>query len=166
MTTGQLMFYAGVGLLALTAIFAVVFAMKKPKYIPENAAYIGGDTGTQKLRSGYPTDRLTIRRESEPAVTPGTVPLNDGTKPMVRTSAEVLPTSDGQRETAKLNAQATEKLDAGTAALSPETEPLYAAENETASLDVTAEMETGETGILEQDKAGGTEKLGETVLLS
>lgn len=65
MTTGQLLFYAGIALLALTVILAVIFLIKKPVYHPENAVYTGSTGQTQKLRNGYPTDRLTIRREQE-----------------------------------------------------------------------------------------------------
>ncbi|MEY8316983.1 hypothetical protein AALB19_06620 [Oscillospiraceae bacterium 50-58] len=65
MTTGQMVFYSGVGLLVLTIIVALVFLIKKPKYIPETAVY--GDAVsnvTQRLRNGYPTERVTIRRET------------------------------------------------------------------------------------------------------
>ena len=58
MTTGQLVFYSGVGLLALTVLLGVFFLVKKPKYIPEQAVYEpGAPQQTQKLRNGYPTDR-------------------------------------------------------------------------------------------------------------
>lgn len=38
MTTGQMMFYAGTGLLGVTVLLAIVFAIKKPKYQPQNTA--------------------------------------------------------------------------------------------------------------------------------
>jgi len=64
MTTGQLVFCSGLILLGLTIITTIIFIVKKPQYHPENAAYSGADgKSTQKLRNGYPTDRLTIRRE-------------------------------------------------------------------------------------------------------
>lgn len=77
MTTGQFLFYAGAALLAVTAILAVVFLIKKPVYRPENTVY--ADSGrTQKLHSGYPTDRLTIRAvPADPAPADGTATLSD-----------------------------------------------------------------------------------------
>lgn len=38
MTRGQMLFYAGAVLLAVTVILAIVFAIKKPKYDPGSAA--------------------------------------------------------------------------------------------------------------------------------
>ena len=65
MTTGQLLFYGGVALLGLTVVLAIVFLIAKPKYKPEVEANQGGDAGrTQPLLNGYPTDRMTVRRES------------------------------------------------------------------------------------------------------
>lgn len=65
MTTGQILFYGGAALLGLTVLLAIIFIIKKPKYTPESAVYAGTDPGrTQSLRNGYPTDRMTIRRES------------------------------------------------------------------------------------------------------
>ena len=62
MTTGQIVFYSGVGLLVLTVLTAFIFYIKKPQYLPENAAYGGrGDGSTQKLRNGYSTERITKR---------------------------------------------------------------------------------------------------------
>lgn len=64
MTTGQLIFYSGLALLGLTVLIAIIFLVKKPKYIPENAVYGNTGTGqTQRLRNGYPTERQTIRRD-------------------------------------------------------------------------------------------------------
>ena len=63
MTTGQLVFDSGAGLLVLTVLLAVFFAVKKPKYIPENAAHTPvGPQQTEPLRNGYPTDPVTRRR--------------------------------------------------------------------------------------------------------
>lgn len=65
MTTGQLLFYGGAALLGLTVMLAIVFLIAKPKYKPEVEANQGGDAGrTQPLLNGYPTDRMTVRRES------------------------------------------------------------------------------------------------------
>lgn len=69
MTAGQVLFYSGIGLLALTIILTVVFIIKKPKYIPESTAYSGLSSGrTQRLLNGYPTDPVTIRRNTAPKV--------------------------------------------------------------------------------------------------
>lgn len=66
MTTGQLLFYGGAALLGLTVLLAIIFILKKPKYTPESAVYAGADPGrTGSLRNGYPTDRMTIRREPQ-----------------------------------------------------------------------------------------------------
>lgn len=100
MTTGQIVFYSGVTLLALTIILAIIFIIRKPKYIPGNAVYGEADRNTQKLHNGYPTDRLTIRRESARSINPDTAVLSG--------------------EKAKLAAEQTEKL-MGTAVL-PESE--------------------------------------------
>lgn len=51
MTTGQLLFYGGVALLGLTVILAIIF-------------FIADPGRTQRLRNGYPTDRVTVRRDS------------------------------------------------------------------------------------------------------
>ena len=68
MTTGQLVFYSGAGLLVLTVLLAVFFAVKKPVYVPENAAYVSaGPQQTEPLRNGYPTDPVTRRGREIPA---------------------------------------------------------------------------------------------------
>ena len=65
MTTGQIVFYSGVALLVLTIVTAIVFLIKKPKYIPEKAVYgAAASNVTQRLRNGYPTEQVTIRRET------------------------------------------------------------------------------------------------------
>lgn len=64
MTTGQLLFYGGAALLGLTIILAIIFLIKRPKYTPESAAYdVSYPERTQSLRNGYPTERVTIRRD-------------------------------------------------------------------------------------------------------
>ena len=69
MTFGQILFYSGIGLLGLTIILTIVFIIKKPKYTPESEAYSGLDEGqTQRLLNGYPTDPVTIRRDSSQEV--------------------------------------------------------------------------------------------------
>lgn len=64
MTTGQIMFYSGAGLMALAVVLAIIFVVKKPQYKPDHAVYSAADSNTQRLRNGYPTDPLTIRRET------------------------------------------------------------------------------------------------------
>ena len=65
MTTGEILFYSGVGLLGLTVLLAIIFIIVKPKYEPENGVYDSGDPGrTQKLRNGYPTDQINTGREA------------------------------------------------------------------------------------------------------
>lgn len=106
MTTGELVFYSGVGLLAFTLLLAVVFLIKRPKYVPENLSNIQDGRGsTQKLRSGYPTETMTheragggsggaassgAAREQQAASTPaaqGTVPLEQGATPLEQGTA-------------------------------------------------------------------------------
>ena len=113
MTTGEIIFYAGAALLVLTIILAVVFAVKKPQYKPENAAYIGADAGsTQRLRNGYPTDRLTVRAETKSELVSQTALLDERT--------EILPQTDVLPQTALLE----EPTPDGTVPLSEETAPL------------------------------------------
>lgn len=65
MTTGELVFYSGVGLLVFTLLLAVIFLIKRPQYVPEHLSNAADGTGsTQKLRSGYPTETLTHERAS------------------------------------------------------------------------------------------------------
>lgn len=88
MTTGQLLFYGGVTLLGLTIVLAIVFIIVKPKYKPESGTYDGADPDiTQKLLNGYPTDRMTIRRESPRPSDPEETELlfDDRTEPMPET---------------------------------------------------------------------------------
>lgn len=59
MSTGQLLFYTGIGLFGLTIILAIVFLIKKPKYNRENTAI--GNGQTVPLRNGYPTEPMTIQ---------------------------------------------------------------------------------------------------------
>ena len=105
MTTGELVFYSGVGLLAFTVLLAVIFLIKRPKYVPESLSHIpDGTGGTQKLRSGYPTETMTHERVSGGAAAPstpgravspqpaapdgeGTVPLEQGTAPLEQGTA-------------------------------------------------------------------------------
>ncbi len=99
MTTGQLLFYGGVALLVLTVILAVIFIIAKPKYVPQTAAYGGSDPGgTQRLRNGYPTDRVTVRRESSQPSAPAAGTLKE-TELFTGELTELIPPpdSDGRR---------------------------------------------------------------------
>lgn len=60
MTTGEIIFYSGLGLFGATALLAIIFWLIKPRYRPESVVYESGSQETRKLRNGYPTDPLTI----------------------------------------------------------------------------------------------------------
>ena len=100
MTIGHLLFYGGAALLGLTVLLAIIFIIKKPKYTPESAAYAGADPGrTQSLRNGYPTDRMTVRRE----------PVQQAATERIEQSQETELLTDLQPGTERL--QETEVLD-------------------------------------------------------
>lgn len=120
MTTGQLLFWAGVALLMATIILAAIFVMKKPVYHPENAIYAGSTGQTQKLRNGYPTDRLTIRREQE-SIRPDTAILNDGTECLREERSDLILGTEILQSTAKLEEPQTEKLSVNTVPLAERT---------------------------------------------
>ena len=121
MTPGQYLFFGGLGLLALTLIMGVIFLIKKPKYEPEGAVGAGG---TEKLHSGYPTDRLTVRRPAPDSSAPqgpagvqrvsqGTTPLEQGTTPLEQGTTPL------ERGTTPLE-QGTVPLEQGTTPLAAE----------------------------------------------
>lgn len=72
MTTGQLVFCSGVGLLIVTLILIAVFALKKPRYAPQGAAYSG--PGADQKSHPVAPDRREIRPESR------TLTLSDETE--------------------------------------------------------------------------------------
>ena len=124
MFTGQLAFYSGVALLFFTIILGIIFWVKKPQYIPENATYDGGtDRNTRKLRSGYPTDRLTVQKEEKQAVARGAAVIQEGTERLEEDrcrlfyDTEMLP-DDGRKEI-----QGTEKLLSTTSHLAEKVNP-------------------------------------------
>ncbi len=134
MTTGQLVFYSGLVLLGLTIITAIIFVVNKPKYTPENAVYSEADgKRTQKLRSGYPTDRLTARRE-QPVSSTEAEPIFKGTIPL-----------ESEQGTAVLPAEQS----GGTVPLTPGTERLPQEQGGTVPL-------TPGTERLSQEQGGGT----------
>ena len=125
MTTGQLVFCSGIGLLILTIILACIFWLKKPQYIPGNVALDGmGIPKTRKLRSSYPTDRLTVRKNEKPAVDCETADLQERTEQRKEDcckmvyGVEVLP-DDGRKEDQK-----TEELVSSTSRLTVEVSSL------------------------------------------
>lgn len=64
MTTGQLVFYSGFVLFGLTIITTIVFLLKRPRYIPENAAYRNAAAGhPQQLQNSYPSELQAIHDE-------------------------------------------------------------------------------------------------------
>lgn len=63
MSTGQLLFYGGAALLAVTILLAIFFLIKKPRYTPESTYHAGAEiSGTQRLQNAYPTDPATLSR--------------------------------------------------------------------------------------------------------
>ena len=71
-----MVYYSGFGLLAFTILLLIIFIVRKPTYKPENADYIESGSGTQKLRNGYSTDRMT-KRVGQKSVSESTELLND-----------------------------------------------------------------------------------------
>lgn len=125
MTTGQVIFYSGVGLFVFTIVLGIVFWLKKPQYIPENASYTGGaDKGTRKLRSGYPTDRLTIRRGPEQPIVAKTAVLQEDTAQLEKGRSDIRPYTAVLSETGTSLEPQTEKMSVGTVPLSEGTVPL------------------------------------------
>lgn len=166
-TTGQVIFYSGVGLLVFTIVLGIAFWLKKPQYIPGNAAYDqGADRNTRKLRSGYPTDRLTIRQESEQPIMSGTAVLQESTAQFGTERGDTLPDTAVLLNAEFPQAQQTEKLGVGTVPLADGTIPLVHDED-TVPLYDRATPPDGETEVLDSSmQADGTEKLGVTTPLS
>ena len=135
MSTGQLVFYGGAALLAVTILLAVVFLIRKPVYTPEKAVYDGAaQNRTQPFRSGYPTDPLTVRRDTPEKKAEETLPLAEETVPLTQETPplrdETVPLAEETvpltEETVPLTEE-TVPLSADTAPLSEETVPLAAA---------------------------------------
>ena len=135
MSTGQLVFYGGAALLAVTILLAVVFLIRKPVYTPEKAVYDGAaQNRTQPFRSGYPTDPLTVRRDTPEKKAEETLPLAEETVPLTQETPplrdETVPLAEETvpltEETMPLTEE-TVPLSADTAPLSEETVPLAAA---------------------------------------
>lgn len=148
MTTGQVVFYSGVGLLVLTIVLGIAFWLKKPQYIPENSAYEGGpEKRTRKLRSGYPTDRLTIRQEPKQPIISGTVVLQENTAQLRTEQGDTLPDTAVLPSVKLSKVQQTEKLSVGTVPLAGGTAPLTHDED-TAQLHDCSPASDGKTEVL------------------
>ena len=68
MSTGTIIYYSGFGLLALTILLAILFAVKKPEYIPERASAVEADDATLRLRRDDSTERGEKRIEKSVAL--------------------------------------------------------------------------------------------------
>lgn len=168
MSTGQLVFYSGVGLLVFTIVLGIAFWLKKPQYIPENAAYEGGaEKRTRKLRSGYPTDRLTIRQESEqPIIMSGTAVLQESTAQLGTEQGDTLPDTAVLSNAEFPQEQQTEKLAIGTLPMVDGTAPLTH-DGATAQLCDHSPTPDRETEALEpQTQLENTKELDATTPLS
>ena len=148
MTTGEMVFYAGVALLGLTVLVGLIFFIRRPVYRPEDAAALPEDGRTAPLRSAYPTDPLTVRRETPAVEKEETLPRDEGTLPLVE---ETLPLDEGTlpltEETVPL-AEGTVPLAESTLPLAEETVPL---DNGTVPLETGTVPLGGETAPLEED---------------
>lgn len=152
MTTGQIVFFSGVALLVLTIILAIIFIIRKPKYIPGSAIYGEADRNTQKLHNGYPTDRLTIRRESACSINPDTAVLSGGKARLAAEQTEKL------MGTAVLSGPETERLQEGTTPLPGGTARLQQVEE-------TAQLHTqGGTAVLSERTARLSEEQTEKLV--
>ena len=138
MTTGQLLFYGGAALLGLTILLVIIFIIKKPKYTPESAAYDGANPGkTHSLRNGYPTDRMTVRREpAQPAAT-DIIKQSQETELLTETLTEPLSGMERLQQTEVMDSQQTEAL----------TEPLSGTEQ----LQGTEVLEPQQTATLTEE---------------
>ena len=120
MTTGELVFSSGVGLLLFTLVLAVIFAIKRPRYMPEELSHEQNPPGnTQKLRSGFPTEAVTRERagKTEKIIEQGTIPLQQDTIPLQQDTIPL------QQDTVPLE-QDTVPLEQGTVPLEQGTVPL------------------------------------------
>ena len=126
----------------------------------------GADKNTRKLRSGYPTDHLTVRREPEQPIMSGTAILQESTAQLEIEQGDTLPDTAVLPKAEFPQAQQTEKLRVGTVPLADGTIPPVHDED-TVPLYDRATPPDGETEVLDSSmQAGGTEKLGVTTPLS
>ncbi len=125
MSTGQLVFYSGVGLLGLTVVVLVIFLLKKPRYMPEGGI-VGAPDGrkTQKLRSGYPTDALTIRRGGSRQPPAPQTDISPAGTVLLPEEADTSPQEIPPQQSTLLLSEETVPLSGGTVKLSDGTEVL------------------------------------------
>lgn len=148
MTTGQMLFVSGIVLLVFTIILGIIFWIKKPQYRPENVVYSGGDErNTQKLRNGYPTDPLTIRRESKQTAVRG-----EETELLSESQTDVIPATDMLQDAEPLDKQRAGQAGVGTVPQSEETMLLQGAEQ-------TVFMEDSSESSVEGAPASGETEL-------
>ena len=90
MTTGQLLFWSGAALLALTGLLAIIFAIKKPKYTPEEAVTARDNVDRKKAMvsaspvTQRPAGTVLLTPEETPGATapmPATAPLPESAAP-------------------------------------------------------------------------------------
>lgn len=111
MTTGQILFLSGIGLLLLTLILAVIFIIKRPKYVPDSTVYGSAAADkTQRLRNGYPTDSITIRRESAQSTGADTDKQDQETELLTEKLTELLPDTEQLQKAKLLEQQRAETL--------------------------------------------------------
>lgn len=112
MTTGQIMFYGGIGLVALAFLLLIVFMIRKPKYVPENAVY---DTSVNKTvrdqHVGQYTSAVTV--QSVENVSNADRPVSQETAVLLESSEETVPLMEVLEETPETVplAQETEVLE-------------------------------------------------------
>ncbi|WP_071434785.1 hypothetical protein [Angelakisella massiliensis] len=75
MTTGQMLFYSGVGLMILTVITAIVFTATKPRYVPEKAE---GDASSAEKKKTAPAKGTEVLKGATAQLTGGDTQLLGG----------------------------------------------------------------------------------------
>lgn len=90
MTTGQLLFWSGAALLALTGLLAIIFAIKKPKYTPEEAVTAIGAAPTKRLRRGQTVPVSPVTQSPAGTVLLTQEETSSATAPMAEAAGTVL----------------------------------------------------------------------------
>ena len=130
MTTGQIMFYGGIGLVALALLLLIVFMIKKPKYVPENAVYdASANKPVRDQHAGQHTSAAAVQGfENGSNVSAASQPAAQETTVLPANSEETVPLTEVPEETPETVplAQETEILEGAseTVPLAPETEVL------------------------------------------
>lgn len=76
LTVGEMLYYGGFALAAVTVLLALIFLIFRPKYKPESATYVvkekvkskTGKTGKNKRSGDTKTDKIEIVADSETEV--------------------------------------------------------------------------------------------------